>query len=64
MIKKDERTGAAQNVRLDTAESAVKFVALFKKHKALASRMEDLELIALCKERENDPTITVSIDKL
>ena len=25
---------------------------------------DDLELIALCKERENDPTIKVSLDDL
>jgi antitoxin StbD len=28
------------------------------------TRLDDLELIALCKERENDPTIKVSIDDL
>ncbi|CAI8811782.1 hypothetical protein EMIT0P265_240007 [Pseudomonas zeae] len=28
------------------------------------TRLDDLELIALCKERENDPTIKVSLDDL
>ncbi len=28
------------------------------------TRLDDLELIALCKERENDPTIKVSMDDL
>ncbi len=35
-----------------------------KAYEALMNRLEDLELIALCKERENDPTIKVSIDDL
>jgi antitoxin StbD len=35
-----------------------------KEYEALMNRLEDLELIALCKERENDPTIKVSIDDL
>ena len=35
-----------------------------KEYEAMMNRLEDLELIALCKERENDPTINVSIDDL
>jgi len=35
-----------------------------KEYEAMMERLEDLELIALCKERENDPTIKVSIDDL
>ena len=35
-----------------------------KEYEALMNRLEDLELLALCKERENDPTIKVSIDDL
>ena len=35
-----------------------------KEYEAMLSRLEDLELVALCKERENDPTIKVSIDDL
>ena len=35
-----------------------------KEYEAMIERLEDLELIALCKERENDPTIKVSIDDL
>jgi len=35
-----------------------------KAYEAMMNRLEDLELIALCKERENDPTIKVSIDDL
>lgn len=35
-----------------------------KEYEALMNRLEDLELIALCNERENDPTIMVSIDDL
>jgi antitoxin StbD len=35
-----------------------------KEYEALMNRLEDLELIALCNERENDPTIKVSIDDL
>ncbi|KAA0985048.1 plasmid stabilization protein [Pseudomonas sp. ANT_J12] len=31
---------------------------------ALMTRQEDLELIALCHERKNDPTIKVSIENL
>ncbi len=33
-------------------------------HEAITNYMEDLELIALCVERETDPTIKVSIDDL
>jgi len=35
-----------------------------KKYEAMMTRLDDLELIALCKERENDPIIRVSIDDL
>jgi antitoxin StbD len=35
-----------------------------KEYDAMMTRLDDLELIALCKERENDPTIRVSIDDL
>ena len=35
-----------------------------KEYEAMMSRLDDLELLALCKERENDPTIKVSIDDL
>jgi antitoxin StbD len=35
-----------------------------KEYEAMMTRLDDLELIALCKERENDPTIKVSIDNL
>ena len=35
-----------------------------KEYEALMNRLDDLELVALCKERENDPTIKVSIDDL
>jgi antitoxin StbD len=35
-----------------------------KEYEALMNRLDDLELVAFCKERENDPTITVSIDDL
>ncbi|MFJ2357130.1 type II toxin-antitoxin system Phd/YefM family antitoxin [Pseudomonas fluorescens] len=35
-----------------------------KEYEAMMNRLEDLELIALCKERENDPSIQVSIDDL
>ena len=35
-----------------------------KEYEAMMTRLDDLELTALCKERENDPTIKVSIDDL
>ncbi|MBN6774447.1 type II toxin-antitoxin system Phd/YefM family antitoxin [Pseudomonas granadensis] len=35
-----------------------------KEYEAMMTRLDDLELIALCKDRENDPTIRVSIDDL
>lgn len=35
-----------------------------KEYEALMNRLDDLELLALCNERENDPTIKVSIDDL
>ncbi|MFJ4193416.1 type II toxin-antitoxin system Phd/YefM family antitoxin [Pseudomonas sp. NPDC089534] len=35
-----------------------------KAYEAMIERLEDLELIELCKERENDPTVKVSIDDL
>lgn len=35
-----------------------------KEYEAMMNRLDDLELLALCKERENDPTIKVSIDDL
>lgn len=33
-----------------------------REYEAMMNRLDDLELLALCKERENDPTIRVSID--
>ncbi|MCU0091186.1 hypothetical protein N8H72_14525 [Pseudomonas koreensis] len=41
-----------------------KAVSVVQTDEELMNRLEDLELIALCKERENDPTIKVSIDDL
>jgi antitoxin StbD len=35
-----------------------------KEYETLMNRLEDLELLALCKEREDDPTVKVSIDDL
>lgn len=35
-----------------------------KEYEALMSRLDDLESVVLCKERESDPTIKVSIDDL
>ena len=35
-----------------------------KEYEAMMDRLEDMELIALCRERENDPTIKVSLDDL
>ena len=35
-----------------------------KEYEAMMDRLEDLELIAICIERQNDPTIRVSIDDL
>ena len=35
-----------------------------KEYETMMARLDDLELIALCKERENDPTIKVSLDDL
>jgi antitoxin StbD len=40
------------------------YCAPAKAYEALMNRLDDLESLALCKERENDPTIKVSIDDL
>jgi len=45
-------------------DAGLKAVSVVRIDEALMNRLEDLELIALCKERENDPTIKVSIDDL
>ncbi|MGN8124608.1 MULTISPECIES: hypothetical protein [Pseudomonas] len=46
------------------SDAGLKAVSVVRIDEALMNRLEDLELIALCKERENDPTIKVSIDDL
>ena len=35
-----------------------------REYEAMMDRLEDMELVALCRERENDPTIKVSLDDL
>ena len=35
-----------------------------KEFEAMMDRLEDIELVALCLKRENDPVIKVSIDDL
>ncbi|SEI21066.1 type II toxin-antitoxin system Phd/YefM family antitoxin [Pseudomonas fuscovaginae UPB0736] len=35
-----------------------------KEYEAMMERLEDMELAAICRERENDPTIRVTIDDL
>ncbi|AZD09066.1 RelB/StbD replicon stabilization protein (antitoxin to RelE/StbE) [Pseudomonas chlororaphis] len=35
-----------------------------KEYEAMMERLEDMELLALCRERENDPTVRVSLDDL
>ncbi|SFL08269.1 type II toxin-antitoxin system Phd/YefM family antitoxin [Pseudomonas sp. NFACC46-3] len=35
-----------------------------REYEAVMDRLEDMELAALCRERENDPTIKVSLDDL
>ncbi|AZC70421.1 type II toxin-antitoxin system Phd/YefM family antitoxin [Pseudomonas chlororaphis] len=35
-----------------------------KEYEAMMERLEDMELLALCRERENDPTIKVSLNDL
>jgi len=35
-----------------------------KEYEAMMERLEDMELLALCRERENDPTVKVSLDDL
>lgn len=35
-----------------------------KQYEAMMDRLEDLELIALCHEREKDPTVRISVDDL
>ena len=46
------------------SDAGLKAVSVVRIDEALMNRLEDLELIALCKEWENDPTIKVSIDDL
>ena len=46
------------------SDADLKAVSVAQPDEALVNRLEDLELIALCKERENDPTIKVSIEEL
>lgn len=35
-----------------------------KEYEAMMDRLEDMELVALCRERENDSTIKVSLNDL
>ncbi|PMY67043.1 MULTISPECIES: type II toxin-antitoxin system Phd/YefM family antitoxin [Pseudomonas] len=35
-----------------------------KEYEAMMERLEDMELLALCRERESDPTVKVSLDDL
>jgi hypothetical protein len=46
------------------SDAGFKAVSVVQTDEELMNRLEDLELIALCKEWENDPTIKVSIDDL
>ncbi|PJH89892.1 MULTISPECIES: type II toxin-antitoxin system Phd/YefM family antitoxin [Pseudomonas] len=35
-----------------------------REYEAMMNRLEDMELVALCHERENDPSIKVALDDL
>jgi antitoxin StbD len=56
--------GGGQSVAILNRNEPAFYCVPAKEYEALMSRLDDLELIALCKERENDPTIKVSIDDL
>ena len=56
--------GGGQSVAILNRNEPAFYCVPAKEYEAMMNRLEDLELIALCKERENDPTIKLSIDDL
>ncbi|QXE10265.1 MULTISPECIES: type II toxin-antitoxin system Phd/YefM family antitoxin [Pseudomonas] len=56
--------GGGQSVAILNRNAPAFYCVPAKEYEAMMNRLEDLELIALCKERENDPTIKLSIDDL
>ena len=56
--------GGGQSVAILNRNKPGFYCVPAKEYEAMMTRLEDLELIALCKERENDPTIKVSTDDL
>ncbi|MBD9585725.1 plasmid stabilization protein [Pseudomonas sp. PDM03] len=56
--------GGVQSVAILNRDGPVFCCVPAKEDEAVISRLEDLELISFCHERENDPTIKVSIDDL
>jgi len=56
--------GGGQSVVILNRNEPAFYCVPAKEYETMMARLEDLEFIALCKERENDPTIKVSIDDL
>jgi antitoxin StbD len=56
--------GGGESVAILNRNEPAFYCVPAKAYESLMNRLEDLELIALCKERENDPTMKVSIDDL
>jgi antitoxin StbD len=56
--------GGGQSVAILNRNEPAFYCVPAKEYETMMARLEDLELIALCKERENDPTIKVSLDDL
>jgi antitoxin StbD len=56
--------GGGQSVAILNRNEPAFYCVPAKEYETMMARLEDLELIALCKERENDPTIKVSVDDL
>ena len=56
--------GGGSSVAILNRNEPVFYCVPAKEYEAMMERLEDMELLALCRERENDPTIKVSLDDL
>ncbi|VEF10768.1 putative toxin-antitoxin system antitoxin component [Pseudomonas fluorescens] len=56
--------GGGQSVAILNRNEPAFYCVPAKEYEAMMTRLDDLELIVLCKAREGDPTIKVSMDDL
>lgn len=68
LVKKDRMSNVArakgQSLAIPDRSQLSFHCAGAKRRAVLIRRLDDLGLIALCKERENDPTIRILVDAL